>query len=271
MTNGKIYKNQKLCETNQIWNDDLFQPIKKNLCPVDSYGRWSFPEGITSSDVEGWDKIIWARAETIFNSKNYQVFYEGIKADDIIQGGLGDCYFLSAIAALCKFPKLVEKLFYFKQKSLEHCYGCYYKISGIWQLVLVDDYIPCYGNYGKNPAFTSSNGNELWVMLLEKAWAKLNGNYAKAIGGEPHEVFDVITNAWSEKIKLENSKSDSIWKSMVNAENNGFIMTAGTSTDTYNLNIEELGLIPGHAYTCLEVKEVTTKSGKVKLVHLRNP
>ena len=51
---------------------------------------------------------------------------------------------------------------------------------------------------------------------------------------------------------------------MINAENNGFIMTAGTSTDTYNLNIEELGLIPGDAYTCLEVKEVTTKSGKVK-------
>ena len=271
MANAKIYKNQKLCETNQIWNDDIFQPIKKNLCPVDSYGRWNFPEGITSSDVEGWENIIWARAETIFNSKNYQVFYEGILSDDIIQGGLGDCYFLSAVAALCKFPKLVEKLFYFKQKSQEHCYGCYYKISGIWQLVLIDDYIPCYGNYGKNPAFTSSNGNELWVILLEKAWAKLNGNYAKAIGGEPHEVFDVITNAWSEKIKLENSKSDSIWQSMNNAVKNGFIMTAGTSTDTYNLNIEELGLIPGHAYTCLEVKEVTTKSGKVKLVHLRNP
>ena len=60
MTNAKIYKNQKLCETNQIWNGDLFQPIKKNLCPVDSNGRWSFPEGITSSDVEGWENIIWA-------------------------------------------------------------------------------------------------------------------------------------------------------------------------------------------------------------------
>ena len=43
-------------------------------------------------------------AETIFNSKNDQVFYEGIKADDIIQGGLCDCYFLSTVAALYKFP-----------------------------------------------------------------------------------------------------------------------------------------------------------------------
>ena len=50
-----------------------------------------------------------------------------------------------------------------------------------------------------------------------------------------------------------------------------FIMTAGTSGDVYNLNLEELGLAPGHAYTLLEVKEVKTSNGNEKLVHLRNP
>ena len=94
-----------MCEPGSIYTDELFQPVKKNLCPVDNYGRWSYPEGIEDYDVEGWEKISWARAENIFNSKNYQVFYQGILADDIIQGGLGDCYFLSAVAALCKFPK----------------------------------------------------------------------------------------------------------------------------------------------------------------------
>lgn len=52
---------------------------------------------------------------------------------------------------------------------------------------------------------------------------------------------------------------------------NNFIMTAGTSGDVYNLNLEELGLTPGHAYTLLEVKEVKTSNGNEKLVHLRNP
>ena len=154
--NIKTYRHQKMPPKGQIWTDDLFQPVRKNLCPVDSYGRWSFPEGIDANDVQGWDRIKWARAEQIFNSKNYQVFYQGVEADDIIQGGLGDCYFLSAVAALCKYPKLVEKLFYVKQKSEEHCYGCYYRINGIWQLVLIDDYIPCYGNYGLNFAFFGS-------------------------------------------------------------------------------------------------------------------
>ena len=51
-----------------------------------------------------------------------------------------------------------------------------------------------------------TNGKELWVVLLEKAWAKLNVNYAKTIWGEPQDVFDVITNAYSEKIRITNNK-----------------------------------------------------------------
>ena len=35
-------------------------------------------------------------------------------------------------------------------------------------------------------------------------------------------------------------------------------MTASTSGDTYNLKIEENGLVPGHSYTLLGVKEVNT-------------
>ena len=199
----KIWHHQELASPNSVFTDELFQPVKKNLCPINEYGKWAFPEDITQDDLNGWERIQWARVENIFGSKNYQVFYEGIHQDDIIQGGLGDCYFLSAVAALCKYPELVEKLFLIKTKSNEHCYGCYYRINGIWKLVLVDDYLPCYGSWGLNFSFTSTNGNELWVVLLEKAWAKLNGCYAKVIGGEANEIFDVITNTYSEKIKIK--------------------------------------------------------------------
>ena len=234
----KIWRHQKLASPNTAYTDELFQPIKKNLCPINEYGRWAPPEDITQEDLNNWDRIQWARAENIFGSKNYQVFYEGINKDDIIQGGLGDCYFLSAVAALCKYPELVEKLFLIKTKSNEHCYGCYYRINGIWKLVLVDDYLPCYGSWGLNFSFTSTNGNELWVVLLEKAWAKLNGCYAKVIGGEANEIFDVITNTYSEKIKIKRGQEDMIWNKFSEGEKKGYIMTAGTSGDTYNLDIE---------------------------------
>ena len=265
------WRNQKMAENGSVFTDELFQPLKKNLCPINEIGNWDLPDDVYEEDLNNWETIIWARVEKIFGSPNYQVFFENIMKEDIIQGGLGDCYFLSAVAALCTYPELIEKLFFFKEKSNENCYGCYFRINGIWKLVLVDDYIPCYGSWGKNFAFSSTNGNELWVILLEKAWAKLNGNYARVIGGDPHEIFEVLTNCYCEKIKFKKAKEDKIWSAFENAQKKGFLMTAGTSGDTFNLNLEEVGLVPGHAYTVLEVKEVITSNGKQKLIHLRNP
>ena len=45
-----------------------------------------------------------------------------------------------------------------------------------WEHVLVDDRFPCDAESGK-PLFTSPKGEELWVLLLEKAFAKFCGGY----------------------------------------------------------------------------------------------
>ena len=111
----KIYKNQQIYKGSSPWTDPLFKPEKANLCPYNSNGEWNLPEDVEDSDVDGWEKLKWARAEEIMNTQNYQVFVEGTSADDIIQGSIGDCYFLSAIGSLCKFPKLISRLFYSKE------------------------------------------------------------------------------------------------------------------------------------------------------------
>ena len=62
---------------------------------------------------------------------------------------------------------------------------------------MVDNYIPCRrdqnGMY--SPCFSTANGNELWVIILEKAFAKLHGDYVRIIGGLSHETFRDITGA----------------------------------------------------------------------------
>ena len=267
----RIYRNQQFYKGKTPFTDALFPPEQSSLCPTDNRGNWILPPDAWEEDVEGWENFKWGRAEEIFGSKDYQVFHDGIKDDDIIQGALGDCYFLSAIAALCKFPKLIEKLFYIKEKTEEHCYGVYFNINGVWELVLVDDYVPYTGRYAKKFAFSSANGNELWVVLAEKAWAKINGSYAKVgCGGLPQEVFDVITEAYSQRFDISPKSEDKIWNGLMKGQEMGYIMTAGTSADTANLDIEEMGLVPGHAYTVLGVYEVNYR-GNTRLIHIRNP
>ena len=59
----------------------------------------------------------------IYNTKNYEIFHKEANVDDIIQGYLGDCYFLSVIGSLCNNIKIIEKLFYSLNKSKNNQYG----------------------------------------------------------------------------------------------------------------------------------------------------
>lgn len=49
-------------------------------------------------------------------------------------------------------------------------------MDGTWKLIELDGYIPVHPE-GTRPAFSHGEDEELWVMLLEKAYAKAYGNY----------------------------------------------------------------------------------------------
>ena len=261
----KIFRNQEMYKGTAPFTDPLFKPEKASLCPFDKRGDWILPEDALDDDVDGWKSFKWCRVEELFDSKNYSVFHDGIAVEDIVQGKICDCYFLSVLGSLCKFPELIEKLFYFKEKTKEHIYGIYFYINGNKKLVLIDDYLPCIGVGFKQFAMSKSEENEIWVALMEKAWAKVNGNYIRiGCGGTPNEVFDVLTEAYSEEVAVKPNVRDSLWNKLVDGAKKGFVMTAGTSG---NDDVEDVGLSPGHAFTVLGIHEIKGE----KVIRLRNP
>ena len=79
---------------------------------------------------------------------------------------------------------------------------------GAWRKFSIDDYIPCCAHAwqeGRGSArlkFSQLNGNELWVMLLEKAFAKLCGSYKNLGGGSTIWSLRAMTGdhcRWYEK------------------------------------------------------------------------
>jgi len=121
---------------------------------------------------------------------------------DVIQGNLGTCYFLSTIAALAENPSRIMQLFegINDECQMAFCkkygiWGVKFFINGKWTTIVISDEFPYYvDNHGKfpiQPIGAKING-ELWPALLEKAWAKIYGTYAKVQSGATEEyIYDL--------------------------------------------------------------------------------
>lgn len=48
--------------------------------------------------------------------------------------------------------------------------------NGLKKNVIVDDYFPCLD---QKPTYSVSKCDNLWVMVIEKAWAKVHKNYER--------------------------------------------------------------------------------------------
>ena len=87
--------------------------------------------------------------------------------------------------------------------------------KGVLTEVVVDDYVPV--NEEGEPLFAKpAGGREIWVMLLEKCWAKLNGSYGDIVGGLPNEVLHAFTGAptYYRDVPRAAEKQNELWAEM---------------------------------------------------------
>ena len=93
---------------------------------------------------------------------------------------MGDCYFLSCLSVLAEHPERIRNLFITDKVNDEGIYAVRICKNGEWCEVVVDDYFPCFQG---EPAFSRSCNDELWVLIMEKAWAKVHGSYESIEAG----------------------------------------------------------------------------------------
>ena len=105
------------------------------------------------------------------------------------------------------------------------CYCVWLNINGEWKPYVLDDWIPVVS--GK-PAFSQAKGPELWVLLLEKAYAKAYKSYLNLEGGDPATALRDLTGAPTESIEFEDKTDKEIFKFLLTAEKNKWILTCYT-------------------------------------------
>lgn len=98
----------------------------------------------------------------------------------------------------------------------------------------------------------------MWGVILEKAMAKLHGNYHHLISGDPRESTRALNGSPSlyhihEKAEMT---VDFIWEELVKHDTNNEMMFLNTPWDGLSF-VNECGLQQGHAYVALSAMELS--------------
>ncbi|KAG2499705.1 hypothetical protein HYH03_002640 [Edaphochlamys debaryana] len=271
------------------YKDKAFPPTARSI------GAW---EGKSPEQIDA--EVKWRRIGDIVaaSSKTGAKLFAGkIEPADIAQGGLGDCWLMSALACLANREGAVQQVFLTKEYTHYGKYRIrlYDAPKDKWVTVVIDDWIPC--NQQGQSIFAKPNGDEAWVLLLEKAVAKFKGSYANLDGGHTmwalecltgdyvfkfkadaktgrwrryemvHQAkqggggYDVMVRPTDDDLGSEEMFSTLLWynrkRAFLAASN------AGGGNDTQNVN----GIVQGHAYAVCNAKLVD----RFQLVQLRNP
>lgn len=228
---------------------------------------------------------MWARPSAIFKNRPYSIFKDKIDPQDINQGMLGNCYYLSAISSIAEHSDRIKKLFLSRNVNDFGVYCVALCLNGMWEEVIIDDQFPVQP-YSLRPAFNSTKNDDIWVMLLEKAWAKVYGGYLNIDGGLAREALHDLTGAPCKSFFTSEVTHDEHWARLIRAERKNYILTA--SSDDFNKTGNDnrdtsTGLSPSHAYALLAVYEIevnsqglyqrarSSSSSNERLVKLRNP
>lgn len=214
---------------------------------------------------------------------------DGVSGTDVMQGQLGDCWFVSAMVLTAMrsdlFGEIVcNDLFMEYEKYgiyvflLHKCTRGYY--------VIIDDRVPCLerANGVAFPAFSRCrNRDEFWVSLLEKAYAKLNCRYMNLTSGFIDEGLANLTNYDPETLKLtEESDPVQTWKVLCELLHTGSLV--GCSLNFQGIKgltpreIQEKqrdalskGIQYGHAYGILDSRELEIDGEIKRFLRIRNP
>ena len=121
-----------------------------------------------------------------------------------------------------------------------------------------------------DPAFAYSRDGELWASLLEKGWAKLHGTYARLEAGLPCFAYNHISGAPAESmLHSQVEDREEFWKYLKMCDQRNFSMISSSCGE--NEQVDEYGVVAGHAYSLLEIIEFEHRGEDVRLLRLRNP
>ncbi|MGH7295813.1 MAG: C2 family cysteine protease, partial [Polyangiaceae bacterium] len=182
-------------------------------------------------------------------------FVNGIAAENVVQGTLGDCFFLASLAAVARADPAA-----ILNALVENPDGTYtvtlHGAGGRDVRVHLDAALPATAA-GDEPFGRSLTPGELWPALYEKAYAKLCGGYAVLNrGGLPDQALAALTGVRAHYRTLSTLSANEAWAMVTGAlAARDPVVTSTPEARTLRSRTgraDMAGLIDDHTYAVLD-------------------
>lgn len=201
-----------------------------------------------------------------------KLFVDGVHYDDVLQGAIANCYLPAALSAVAQHdPKLIENAI---RQNADGTYTVrfyerqWYGSAARPVEITVDGDAPLAQGADKGRYAKARDKRELWVTVIEKAYAQWKGGYEKiGNGGIAGEVMTALTGRPYSYQRVSGRNADDLFRTIQQGGQQKRPMAAGTYGKDDGVDYNGTGVYAWHAYTVLGAVE----ENGVRYVQLRNP
>ncbi|KAF7189566.1 Calpain-5 [Pseudocercospora fuligena] len=209
---------------------------------------------------------------------------------------LGNCWFLAGVASLGSRNDFLQKVCVAWDQRCG-VFGFVFHRDGEWTYTVVDDYLyltkadfqasvellkkddhrrsKSYRKFHQSGSTAlhfarCRDENQIWLPLLEKAYAKLHGDYSALHRGWTEEAIEDLSGGVANTFRTDSIlDQDQLWREMRSKKNYVYSFSSPPNTEGHGMN----GLASSHAYaveTALTYFDMSSRRS-FRLLRIRNP
>ncbi len=191
----------------------------------------------------------------------------GPRLNDVVQGSLGDCYFLAGLGAIT-----LDNPHAIRQNIVDFNDGTYGVRLGN-SFYRVDDDLPVTSSFALNPAYAQLGAqNSMWVALYEKAFAHFRrgqNSYASIEGGWAVEANRAFGSTSAGERNINSYSNATAMANDIATRYNGFQAVTVGFWGRGGGAVGGAPLVMGHMYTVAGI--IRNSAGTITGIRLRNP